>query len=89
MAYNRAETIRAGTGAAQRLRQRIRADLRRDIWPSCARCLRQALPSAMDIDHITPLFKGGQDVDENVQVLCRLCHRTKTNEDMGSSVPPF
>lgn len=89
MAYDRAEVLKRGTRAARRLRERIRADLRQDIWPTCARCLRQALPSQLDIDHIVPLSQGGEDVDGNVQALCETCHRLKTNDDLGYNVTPF
>lgn len=89
MPYNRQETIRRGTGAAKRLRERLRADLRRDVWPRCARCLGECLPSRMQIDHIVALVNGGEDVDDNVQALCLECHRRKTNEDLGHGGPPF
>ncbi|MFE2635414.1 HNH endonuclease [Streptomyces scopuliridis] len=31
-----------------------------------------------------PLARGGEDTDQNVQVLCRECHLAKTGEDFGS-----
>ena len=40
-------------------------------------------PDGFHADHIVPLFKGGLDVDLNMQVLCIPCHDTKTNTDMG------
>lgn len=89
MAYDRQAVIRAGTQAAKRLRDRLRADLRRDVWPVCASCGVEALPSAVEIDHIVPLSKGGEDVDDNVQVLCGRCHYLKTLADMDYSTPPF
>ncbi|MFJ6348534.1 HNH endonuclease [Streptomyces sp. NPDC092046] len=30
-----------------------------------------------------PLSMGGTDTDGNVQVLCRGCHRLKTNTEFG------
>ncbi|MEU3568652.1 HNH endonuclease [Kitasatospora sp. NPDC036755] len=36
-----------------------------------------------------PLALGGQDVDDNVQVLCKSCHRAKTRRDFGHQRPPF
>jgi 5-methylcytosine-specific restriction enzyme A len=32
-----------------------------------------------DLDHIIPLWKGGEDTDENLQALCPACHRRKTD----------
>ncbi|MFJ9964211.1 HNH endonuclease [Streptomyces avermitilis] len=46
-------------------------------------CLRVYLPSQVDIDHVLPLAKGGEDIDTNVQVLCKACHKTKTAMDFG------
>jgi 5-methylcytosine-specific restriction endonuclease McrA len=30
--------------------------------------------TAFDIDHVTPLADGGEDVPENMQLLCSGCH---------------
>lgn len=82
----RRQAISEGTGAAERLRKRMRAAVR---WP-CAGCGIRFLASALDVDHIKPLFKGGEDVDENVQALCRyVCHWNKTRDDMGYTNAPF
>jgi 5-methylcytosine-specific restriction endonuclease McrA len=47
---------------------------RLDVWsrnPKCAACGRVvAYPSGFELDHIVPLFMGGEDVEENCQVLC-------------------
>lgn len=57
------------------------------IWsrdPRCAMC--RALveyPSGFELDHKVPLFKGGPDRDENMQVLCPPCHQIKTEKDLG------
>ena len=34
-----------------------------------------------DVDHITPLLKGGPDDESNMQALCPACHRRKTEND--------
>jgi 5-methylcytosine-specific restriction endonuclease McrA len=37
-----------------------------------------------EIDHIIPLGMGGPDIIENMQILCKICHRFKTNhQDMN------
>ncbi len=57
------------------------------IWsrdPHCAICRRLvAYPAGFELDHITPLFKDGEDTDDNMQVLCPPCHAKKTEKDLG------
>ncbi|MEV6399611.1 HNH endonuclease signature motif containing protein [Streptomyces sp. NPDC051907] len=81
----RREAIARGNNAAARLRKAVR----KAVQGTCARCLGTYLPSAVDIDHIKPLAKGGEDVDANVQVLCKTCHKVKTAEDFGYNSVPF
>jgi hypothetical protein len=49
-------------------------------------------PQGFELDHIVPLFKGGGNEDENLQVLCLApadgsgmtgCHDKKTELDLG------
>ncbi|MGW2425052.1 HNH endonuclease [Streptomyces sp. NPDC001709] len=40
---------------------------------------------ALDVDHVRPLSLGGEDIDSNVQVLCRGCHQLKTSTEFGAS----
>ena len=38
---------------------------------------------ATEVDHVVPLFKGGAALDEdNLQPLCKPCHRRKTNDEL-------
>jgi 5-methylcytosine-specific restriction protein A len=84
--YRRHRAIAEGENAAERLRKAVRAE----GWATCAGCGALLLPSAVDIDHIRPLYKGGRDVADNVQILCRaVCHKAKTRRDMGYQTPPF
>lgn len=66
---------------------------RRRRWfeanPLCVHCKAQGRVSlATDLDHITPLFKGGADDETNLQGLCKPCHDAKTAKDMGYSYNP-
>lgn len=65
---------------------------RRARWleanPLCARCLGENPPrveAAVQVDHRTPLFKGGADDESNFQSLCLDCHKRKTAEDLAGS----
>ena len=46
---------------------------------ACAACTQKIeAGKSWDIDHILPLAMGGTNAPENLQILCRSCHRTKT-----------
>lgn len=60
--------------------------------PECAKCgMVVAYPKGFELDHIVPLWEGGQDVPENRQILCvywddltgdkKGCHADKTAEE--------
>lgn len=63
--------------------QRIRQDHLR-ASPLCVICAKKGrVTVAVEVDHITPLYKGGAEHPDNRQSLCKACHAEKTNEDMG------
>ena len=52
---------------------------------NCSACSQKIeAGKAWDIDHILPLALGGTNEPDNLQVLCRPCHRAKTTR---SDVP--
>ena len=74
-------------GATARARGRARQEARLRIWlrdgPNCAACgelidITPGTDRPFELDHIVPLWKGGQDNDGNRQCLCPDCHKTKT-----------
>lgn len=55
--------------------------------PLCAECAKIGIASgATEVDHITPLFKGGDESDQNKQSLCFKHHQAKTRRDLGQRV---
>ena len=47
----------------------------------CAGCTQKIdAGKVWDIDHIIPLALGGTNAPENLQILCRSCHRSKTTQ---------
>lgn len=63
---------------------------RKRLWsanPSCAMCGRLTeYPHGFELDHRVALHLGGEDSDDNCQILCcgaDGCHRKKTNADMS------
>ena len=60
----------------------------RALWlmqhPLCVECSKRGqVTMATEVDHINPLFKGGNDDPDNLQSLCAEHHRIKTNADLG------
>lgn len=50
----------------------------------CAECgALTDYPNGFQLDHIKALVNGGDDKEEQTQVLCLPCHEAKTNEDLG------
>lgn len=67
-------TARVGTVASRRLTGDALTKRRLNVWkrdPHCARCGRLVeYPRGFDLDHIVPLYAGGEDAEGNCQVLC-------------------
>ncbi|MFF2061838.1 HNH endonuclease [Streptomyces sp. NPDC058200] len=72
----RAVLVRVFSGAA-----RLRALVGARGGARCARCGSLALAGSVDVDHVRPLARGGEDTDQNVQVLCHDCHLAETVND--------
>jgi 5-methylcytosine-specific restriction protein A len=54
--------------------------------PLCVACQRKGrITIATEVDHITPLFKGGTDDEENLAGMCHQCHADKTVADLGQA----
>lgn len=58
-----------------KIRERIAL---RDLY-TCQMCGR--VTTKGQVDHITPLYAGGPESDENRQYLCCECHQKKTAEE--------
>lgn len=61
-------------GKWMRIRSRV---LRRD----CGICLICRARPATEVDHITPLDRGGSDDEANLQSVCAACHQAKTTSE--------
>lgn len=50
----------------------------------CQPCLRKGrVTAANTVDHITPKAKGGTDDEQNLEAICKSCHKDKTTIDAG------
>jgi 5-methylcytosine-specific restriction protein A len=77
-----------GAGAAKRLRGRAgQRQRQRRLERSnglCERCLDDGrVTVATVVDHVVPLARGGEDVDDNTRNLCDPCHEKATAEQFG------
>ena len=55
----------------------MRLRLYKQQGKKCKICEEEFKPQIMELDHIIAKAKGGQDVDENLQMLCRQCNSSK------------
>jgi 5-methylcytosine-specific restriction protein A len=81
----RVQTLIASTARSQTQVTRIRGnslyairDRIFDARPICAICDTY---KATELDHIIPLWAGGQESDANRQGLCHECHQAKTDQE--------
>ena len=49
--------------------------------PNCVSCNKKLTLKSINIDHIIPLACGGTNEPENLQILCKKCHFSKTKEE--------
>ena len=61
----------------------IRAQLFARQKGKCRGCERDFYYSALELDHIVPLSKGGQDGNSNLQLLCGNCNKVKGDRPMA------
>ena len=49
----------------------------------CEACSAKLKVGEAEVDHILPDALGGEPILSNARVLCRVCHRAKTDQDIG------
>ncbi len=49
----------------------------------CEACSARLKVGEAEVDHILPDALGGEPVLENARVLCRVCHKAKSSDDIG------
>ena len=79
---------RRGANDSKRLRGSAGVkDRARILWqePMCRVCDKAA---SVQVDHITPLSKGGTDDRDNKQGICKPCHDAKTAREGGYETRP-
>jgi 5-methylcytosine-specific restriction endonuclease McrA len=74
---NRRARLRASGGKITKLAIEKLYALQRGLCPVC----RYSLSAGYHVDHITPLAKGGEHADRNIQLLCPGCNLRKHAKD--------
>jgi 5-methylcytosine-specific restriction endonuclease McrA len=65
-------------------RRYIQAALRRDIWKRAkGRCAGCGSFRRLQIDHVTPIAKGGTNAPENLRLLCFHCNQRQADLALG------
>jgi hypothetical protein len=64
-------------------RERLSAEVRRAVWirdkGKCAKCDSR---ERLEYDHIVPLSRGGSNTERNIELLCEVCNRAKSDAIM-------
>ena len=61
-------------------------ELRKKQNNKCADCRAEFEDEKFEVDHDVPLCDGGADDPSNLQLLCVVCHRTKTTEERQNTL---
>jgi hypothetical protein len=73
----------AGGNESSVSRERIPTEVRRAVWiryqGMCARCKSR---ERLEYDHIVPLARGGSNTERNIELLCEVCNRAKSDAIM-------
>ena len=56
-------------------------DLRNKVIKRDGKCVKCGSIERLEVDHVKPLYKGGNNALKNLQTLCNKCHKVKTKED--------
>lgn len=56
-------------------------DMRKVLISKDSVCINCNSIDNLQLDHIIPIDKGGKNLTSNIQILCRVCNREKSNKD--------
>jgi 5-methylcytosine-specific restriction endonuclease McrA len=65
----------------RRVTERVKKQVAADQEWKCSAC-HSVLTSAYQVDHITPLWRGGSNERDNLTALCPNCHAIKTQAEL-------
>ena len=61
-------------------RQGIPSEVRREVWRrDSGKCVKCGSRENLEYDHIIPIAKGGSNTTRNIELLCEVCNRAKSD----------
>ena len=67
-------------GAKLDRREAISEEVRIFVWRRDAgRCVQCGSQERLEFDHVIPVSKGGSNTERNIQLLCEICNRKKSD----------
>ncbi|WP_043737687.1 HNH endonuclease [Nocardia asiatica] len=78
--YGWSTDSRKRTSSPEHRAQRLRI-LERDGYRCQLRYPNRCVGTATQMDHKTPVYRGGSDDDSNMQAACRPCHAKKSSDE--------
>jgi hypothetical protein len=73
----------AEESATSQARERLSPEVRRAVWTrdegKCARCGSR---ERLEFDHMVPVSRGGINTERNIELLCAVCNRAKSDSIM-------
>lgn len=69
--------------ARREFSRKVRAAVFLRAGGKCERCHAKLKTGEGEVDHVLPCALGGEPTIENAELLCRVCHRGKTDQDIG------
>jgi hypothetical protein len=83
--YGDTEVESSGHGARSKERNKVTKSLRYDVLKrdsfTCRSCGANGKESRLEVDHITPVSKGGKSELSNLQTLCQDCNGGKGDRE--------
>jgi hypothetical protein len=75
--------VAVGVAEPSAERERISSDVRRAVWiRDQGKCVRCGNRERLEFDHIVPVSRGGSNTERNIELLCEVCNRAKSDSIM-------